>query len=67
MEKLFALKEIYEKDNGKTLVAKTRHYYDIYKLLETKEVQALLKNQNAINSIIKDINLIGKEHFSLEE
>lgn len=65
MEKLFALKEIYEKDNGKTLVTKTRHYYDIYKLLETEEIQALLKNQNKINSIIKDINLIGKEHFSL--
>lgn len=66
MEKLFALKEIYEKDNGKTLVTKTRHYYDIYKLLETEEIQALLKNQNEINSIIEDINLIGKKHFSLE-
>ena len=65
MEKLFALKEIHEKDNGKTLVTKTRHYYDIYKLLETEEIQALLKNQNEINSIIKDINLIGKEYFSL--
>lgn len=66
MEKLFALKEIYEKDNGKTLVTKTRHYYDIYKLLETEEIQALLKNQNEINSIIEDINLIGKEYFALE-
>lgn len=66
MEKLFALKEIYEKDNGKTLATKTRHYYDIYKLLETEEIQALLKNQNEINSIIDDINLIGKEHFALE-
>jgi len=65
MGKLFALKEIYEKDNGKTLVAKTRHYYDIYKLLETEEIQALLKNPNEINSIIEDINLIGKEHFAL--
>lgn len=66
MEKLFALKEIYEKDDGKTLLTKTRHYYDIYKLLETKEIQALLKNQNKINSIIEDINSVGKEHFALK-
>ena len=66
MEKLFALKEIYEKDNGKTLVSKTRHYYDIYKLLATREIQSLLKNKNEIDSIIDDINSIGKEYFLLK-
>lgn len=66
VEKLFALKDIYDKDNGKLLTSKTRHYYDIYELLETDEIHALLKNKYELNSIVDDINSIGKEYFNLE-
>ncbi|MDD3594029.1 MAG: nucleotidyl transferase AbiEii/AbiGii toxin family protein [Candidatus Gastranaerophilales bacterium] len=66
VEKLFALKEIYDKDNGKTLVNKTRHYYDIYELLKSSEIQLLLENKEKLNLIVNDINQIGQKYFSLK-
>ena len=66
VEKVFALKEIYDKDNGETLQKKTRHYYDIYKLLQTNEVQALLNNKTKLESIVADINEISHKYYDLE-
>ena len=66
VEKVFALKEIYDKDNGETLQKKTRHYYDIYKLLQTNEVQALLNNKTKLESIVADINEISYKYYGLE-
>lgn len=66
VEKVFALKEIYDKDNGETLQKKTRHYYDIYKLLQTNEVQALLNNKTNLESIVADINEISYKYYGLE-
>ena len=66
VEKVFALKEIYDKDNGETLQKKTRHYYDIYKLLQTNEVQALLNDKTKLESIVADINEISYKYYGLE-
>ena len=66
VEKVFALKEIYDKDNGETLQMKTRHYYDIYKLLQTNEVQALLNDKTKLESIVADINEISHKYYDLE-
>ena len=66
IEKVFALKEIYDKDNGETLQKKTRHYYDIYKLLQTNEVQALLNDNSKLESIVADINEISHKYYNLE-
>jgi len=66
VEKVFALKEIYDKDNGETLQKKTRHYYDIYKLLRTNEVQALLNDKTKLESIVADINEISYKYYDLE-
>ena len=66
VEKVLALKEIYDKDNGETLQKKTRHYYDIYKLLQTNEVQALLNNKTNLESIVADINEISYKYYGLE-
>lgn len=66
VEKVFALKEIYDKDNGETLQKKTRHYYDIYKLLQTNEVQALLHDKTKLESIVADINEISYKYYGLE-
>lgn len=66
VEKVFALKEIYDKDNGETLQKKTRHYYDIYKLLQTNEVKALLNNKTNLESIVADINEISYKYYGLE-
>lgn len=66
VEKIFAIKEIYDKDSGETLQKKTRHYYDIYKLLQTKEVQALLYNKTKLESIVADINEISYKYYDLE-
>lgn len=66
VEKVFAIKEIYDKDNGETLQKKTRHYYDIYKLLQTNEVQALLNDKTKLESIVADINEISHKYYDLE-
>ena len=66
VEKVFAIKEIYDKDSGETLQKKTRHYYDIYNLLQTNEVQALLNNKTKLESIIADINEISYKYYGLE-
>lgn len=66
VEKVFALKEIYDKDKGETLQKKTRHYYDIYKLLQTNEVQALLNDNSKLESIVADINEISHKYYNLE-
>ncbi len=66
VEKIFAIKEIYDKDNGETLQKKTRHYYDIYKLLQTNEVKTLLQNKTKLESIISDINKINLEYYGLK-
>ncbi len=66
VEKVFALKEIYDKDNGETLQKKTRHYYDIYKLLQTNEVQALLNDKTKLETIVADINEISHKYYDLE-
>lgn len=66
VEKIFAIKEIYDKDSGETLQKKTRHYYDIYKLLQTKEVQALLYDKTKLESIVADINEISYKYYDLE-
>lgn len=66
IEKVFAIKEIYDKDNGETLQKKTRHYYDIYKLLQTKEVLTLLTDNIKLESIVTDINGIGRKYYNLE-
>lgn len=65
VEKVFAIKEIYDKDNGETLQKKTRHYYDIYRLLQTNEVQALLNDKTKLESIITDINEISNKYYNL--
>jgi predicted nucleotidyltransferase component of viral defense system len=64
VEKVFAIKEIYDKDNGETLQKKTRHYYDIYKLLQTKEVQTLLTDKIKLASIVADINEISYKYIN---
>lgn len=66
VEKVFAIKEIYDKDCGETLQKKTRHYYDIYKLLQTNEVQALLNDKTKLESIVADINEISNKYYGLE-
>lgn len=66
VEKVFALKEIYDKDNGETLQKKTHHYYDIYKLLQTNEVQALLNDKTKLETIVADINEISHKYYDLE-
>lgn len=66
VEKVFAIKEIYDKDGGETLQKKTRHYYDIYKLLQTKEVQALLNDKTQLESVVADINEISNKYYNLE-
>lgn len=66
VEKFFAIKEIYDKDNGETLQTKTRHYYDVYKLLQTKEVQTLLNDKMKLESIVTDINEISHKYYGLE-
>ncbi len=66
VEKVFAIKEIYDKDNGETLQAKTRHYYDVYRLLQTKEVQTLLTDKIKLESIVTDINEISHKYYGLE-
>lgn len=66
IEKIFAIKEIYDKDGGETLQRKTRHYYDIYKLMQTKEIKALLKNTSELNNIVKDINEIDSKYFNVK-
>ncbi|MBQ2610809.1 nucleotidyl transferase AbiEii/AbiGii toxin family protein [bacterium] len=66
VEKVFAIKEIYDKDNGETLQKKTHHYYDIYKLLQTNEVQALLNDKTKLESIVADINEISNKYYNLE-
>lgn len=66
VEKVFALKEIYDKDNGETLQTKTRHYYDIYKLLQTEEVQTLLTDKIKLENIVTDINEISHKYYGLE-
>ncbi len=63
IEKLFAIKELFEKN---VVVAKTRHYYDIYKLLQMKEIKDLLKNTNEIESVVEDINDVNKKYFNIE-
>lgn len=65
VEKVFAIKEIYDKDNGETLQKKTRHYYDIYRLLQTNEVQALLNDKAKLESIVADINEISNKYYNL--
>lgn len=65
VEKVFAIKEIYDKDNGETLQKKTRHYYDIYRLLQTNEVQALLNDKAKLESIVVDINEISNKYYNL--
>lgn len=65
VEKVFAIKEIYDKDNGETLQKKTRHYYDIYRLLQTNEVQALLNDKTKLESIVADINEISYKYYNL--
>lgn len=65
VEKVFAIKEIYDKDNGATLQKKTRHYYDIYRLLQTSEVQALLNDKTKLESIVTDINEISYKYYNL--
>ena len=65
VEKVFAIKEIYDKDNGETLQKKTRHYYDIYRLLQTNEVQALLNDKTKLESIVTDINEISYKYYNL--
>lgn len=65
MEKVFAIKEIYDKDNGQTLLKKTRHYYDIYKLAQTEEIKTLLNDKKRIDTIVEDINTISHKYYDL--
>ena len=65
MEKVFAIKEIYDKDNGQTLLKKTRHYYDIYKLAQTDEIKTLLNDKKRIDVIVEDINTISHKYYNL--
>ena len=65
MEKVFAIKEIYDKDNGQTLLKKTRHYYDIYKLSQTEEIKTLLNDKKRIDTIVVDINTISHKYYNL--
>ena len=64
VEKLFAINAPF---NNKKLRTRTRHYYDIYMLLKTNEIKALINDKNKINLIIKDIADISSVYFPDEE
>jgi len=63
-EKLCAIKSLYEKNSLKT---RTRHYYDIYNLLDTLEIKGLSKNKGGLILILEDISSISEEYFNLEK
>lgn len=64
IEKLFAIKALF---NNKKLRTRTRHYYDVYMLLKTNEIKALLNDKNKTNLIIEDIADISSIYFPDEE
>lgn len=64
LEKLVA---IYSSFNTGQLKKKTRHYYDLYMLMNTDEIKELIANKDLLNNILLDIAAISKEFFSTDE
>lgn len=64
LEKLVAVCSSF---NSGQLNKKTRHYYDLYMLMNTDEIKELIANKNLLNDILLDIASISKEYFSTDE
>jgi len=64
LEKLDAVRNSHLKNR---LVAATRHYYDLYHLINLKEIQDLKKNKELINEILKDISEFSKTYYGAED
>ncbi|MEW5819229.1 MAG: nucleotidyl transferase AbiEii/AbiGii toxin family protein [Cyanobacteriota bacterium] len=64
LEKLVA---VYSSFNTGQLNKKTRHYYDLYMLMNTDEIKKLIINKELLNDILLDIAAISKEYFSTDE
>jgi|GEM_PF-3857045 len=63
-EKLCAIKSLYERNGLKT---RTRHYYDVCKLIDAPEIKALLNNISEFNVILQDISTISHQYFGIKE
>lgn len=46
---------------------KTRHYYDLYMLLNTDEIKKLITNKELLNDILLDIASVSQKYFSIDE
>lgn len=62
IEKLDAIRSLFEVDK---LKLRTRHYYDLYKLLDHERIQNLPNTLDIISLILDDISSISQEHFGL--
>lgn len=62
-EKLCAVKSLYDMN---TLKTKTRHYYDIFSLLTSPDIQNLVETKDELILILQDISNISEEHFGIE-
>jgi len=63
VEKLFAIKSLFDKE---ILNSKTRHLYDVYMLINTAEIKALVKNTEKLKEILEDISIISNLYFPEE-
>lgn len=64
LEKLVA---VYSYFKTNQLSKKTRHYYDLYMLMNKDEIKELIVNKDLLNDILLDIAAISKEYFSTDE
>ncbi|MGK7929562.1 MAG: nucleotidyl transferase AbiEii/AbiGii toxin family protein [Spirulina sp.] len=64
VEKLFAIhsKVVKSQKDGSVIGTNARHYYDLFFLAQTPEVQAMLRSEE-YNDIKQDCDRIGKEKF----
>jgi hypothetical protein len=65
VEKLFAIHskvELY-RDTGRPIGSQARHYYDLYQLGGTAEVQAMLRSEEA-DVLRADYDRVSREHFA---
>ena len=64
LEKLDAIKNSYNR--GK-IVESTRHYYDLYNLIELDEIQSLKYSRDKIKEILEDISKNSKKYYGVKE
>lgn len=64
LEKLDAVRNAHLKNR---LVSATRHYYDLYHLINLKEIQDLKENKELIDEIVQDISEFSKTYYGAEE